>query len=113
MMKPEEMPCCVAHKGPSCIDRTVANCVCKKRPSCCTQDWGATCIQVMVDNGCGMCSRDALKATPFLDGSVQTGGRTADQVYVGQLPSRCVHASECCAVAQHMRGKFAVSRFCA
>merc|ERR1711871_1766585 len=47
-MKPEEMPCCVAHKGPSCI-------------------------QVMVDNGCGMCSRDALKATPFLDGSVQTG----------------------------------------
>merc|ERR1711865_1298933 len=83
-MESNEMPCCVQHKGPGCLDRKVSQCVCLRRPGCCTGDWDTGCVEVMVDSGCAMCSADTLKATPLLDGTVQTGGRTTDQVNFGR-----------------------------
>jgi len=83
-MASNEMPCCVQHKGPGCLDRKVSQCVCLRRPGCCTGDWDTGCVEVMVDSGCAMCSADTLKATPLLDGTVQTGGRTTDQVNFGR-----------------------------
>merc|ERR1711871_23440 len=83
-MASNEQPCCVAHQGPSCIDRKVAKCVCQQRPACCTTNWDAACVETMISKGCGMCSADTLTATPLVGGHVQTGGRTKDQVYFGR-----------------------------
>jgi hypothetical protein len=81
-MKSSDQPCCVAHKGPLCLNTAVAECVCKVRSSCCTKNWDITCVDAVVEQGCGSCNSAALTASPLLNGVVQIGGRTKDQVYL-------------------------------
>lgn len=83
-MSSADMPCCVTHKGPECLNSAVSKCVCMshRRPSCCTKAWDLTCVDAVMQFGCATCSGASLSATPFLSQKLQTGGRRTSQVYL-------------------------------
>jgi hypothetical protein len=81
-MGSEDMPCCVTHKGPECLNSEVSKCVCNRKASCCTKTWDLTCVDAVMQFGCATCSGATLTATPFVSGKLQIGGRRTDQVYL-------------------------------
>merc|ERR1711918_281030 len=74
-MSSMDQPCCVTHKGPSCISSAISACVCKFRPQCCQKSWDVVCVDSVMSLGCASCSAASLEATPLVTGVVQTGGR--------------------------------------
>jgi hypothetical protein len=49
------MQCCSFKDEPGCIARSVEQCVCEKDSFCCTDAWDATCVALMLAEGCGAC----------------------------------------------------------
>lgn len=47
--------CCTPHGTPACDDLAIATCVCELEPSCCTDPWGAACVESVGLFECGTC----------------------------------------------------------
>jgi hypothetical protein len=47
--------CCIPTGGPGCPDPMVEQCVCTFDSYCCTDDWDDTCVQEVLQFGCGIC----------------------------------------------------------
>jgi hypothetical protein len=84
--------CCTASTSPGCGDAEIEACVCALDPLCCSQDWDALCVDLLVDSGCGTCEGGVQTCCEAMDGP----GCAADAEVEACV---CDAAPECCSEA--------------
>jgi len=72
--------CCTAHSSPGCSDASVAACVCRTNPQCCSILWSTLCARLVNSTGCGYCPSSSAGGASGASGAGGTAGHSSGGV---------------------------------